>query len=68
MKKYGFSDRAPDGQISILQEAKSVLEKDLERTKGPNEIFEANKCYLDPNFWNLVPKGSTWQACAILPV
>jgi len=29
--------------------------------KGPNENFGANKCYLGPNFWNLAPKGPTWQ-------
>jgi len=67
-EKHGFSDRTQGGQISILQGAKSVLEKGQKRAKGPKEIFGANKCYLEPNFWNLVPKWSTWQPCAVLPV
>jgi len=31
--------------------------------KGPNENLRASKCYLGPNFWNLAPKGPTWQPC-----
>ena len=31
--------------------------------KGPNEDCGARKCYLGPNFWNLAPKGLTWQPC-----
>jgi len=29
--------------------------------KGPNETFEASKCYLGQNFLNSAPKRSTWQ-------
>jgi len=31
------------------------------RAKEPNKNFGASKCYLGPNFWNLAPKGPTWQ-------
>jgi len=50
VKKHGFSDRTQGDQISILQGAKSVLEKGQTRAKGPKEIFGANKCYFEPNF------------------
>jgi len=26
--------------------------------------FWVSKCYLGPNFWNLAPKGPTWQPCS----
>jgi len=39
MKKYGFSDRAPDGQISILHEAKSVLEKGQRKFLRPTSAI-----------------------------
>jgi len=37
--------------------------------KGPSlswkkaKKFWGQKCYLGPNFWNLAPKGQTWQPC-----
>jgi len=43
-----------------------ILEKGQHRAKGPNENFGTTKCYLAPNFWNLTPKGPTWQPCVVL--
>jgi len=34
--------------------------------KGPNENFRSSKCYMGPNFWNLSPKGPTWQPCVLV--
>jgi len=40
--------------------------------KGPKNSqrakrnFGASKCCLGPNFWNLAPKGPTWQPCSIV--
>jgi len=41
----------------------SILKKGQKRAKGPNETCGASKRDLGPNFWNLFPKGPTWQPC-----
>ena len=46
---------------SNFARAKSILEKGQKTSKRPNHTFGASNNYLGSNFWNLAPKGPTWQ-------
>ena len=67
VKKIWFLRQDPGWLDLIPARDQPIPEKGQKRAKGPNENSGARKCYLGPNFWNLAPKGPTWQPCLDVP-
>jgi len=66
VKKFMVSQTGPRVVRSNSCKGPVYPGKESKRAKGPNENFRFSKCYLGPNFWNLSPKGPTWQPCVLV--
>jgi len=62
VKKYGFAVRTRWSELIFAGGQIYPGKGPKKNNKGPNQNVGASKCYLGPNFLNLVPKGSTWQS------